>query len=392
MLALSLITTLSFMDFGVANAITNRVASQATSNDQKDLAHTISGGFFILILIGIIVALLLLSIALLFPWAIFFDHTQQKLAIEVKSTAIWFSILFATSIVSQGLPRIFLGLQKAYIAHLISAIGAAMACLSLWLVARDQAEISALLIAVFGTQLLINFALVPILVKRDLLVFGNFVSTTKIEFRQIYKNAAYFLCLQLGVIVGWGADSLIIATVLGVGAVAIFALVQRLFQIVTQPLAILNAPLWGSYADAHARNDISFIRKTLIRSSVITVFGASLLTVILFNIYPWIVANWTRSTIEIPQALMFWYGVWIVVEASGNAFAMFLNGIGMIRQQLIVVLWFIALVLPLKFIFAFWLNLPGVPLATLLIYLGVNFVFYGVIYLPELKQKIRSYS
>ena len=43
-----------------------------------------------------------------------------------------------------------------------------------------------------------------------------------------------------------------------------------MFMLVTGPLSMVNAPLWGGYADAYARGDFGYIRKTLHRSLLLT--------------------------------------------------------------------------------------------------------------------------
>jgi O-antigen/teichoic acid export membrane protein len=59
----------------------------------------------------------------------------------------------------------------------------------------------------------------------------------------------------------------------------------------------MNAPLWGAYADANARNDKRFIRKTLIRSTSITALIATISSVIIFFASYWIIDVWTEGAI-----------------------------------------------------------------------------------------------
>jgi O-antigen/teichoic acid export membrane protein len=189
---------------------------------------------------------------------------------------------------------------------------------------------------------------------------------------------------------GWGADNVIISSILGVTQVAIFAIVQRLFQFVVQPFSLINGPLWGAYADADARGDKAFIRKTLKRSLTLTFFGTVILAVILLMLHGWIIKKWTHDEIIVPYELIIACGVWTVLEATGNAFAMFLNGTGIVKRQMIVVCTFIALVLPLKFVLTNFLGLIGIPIATVLVYVITNAYFYGYLFFPDIKEKIRS--
>ena len=189
--------------------------------------------------------------------------------------------------------------------------------------------------------------------------------------------------------IGWGADSLIISSTLGVAQVAVFSVVQRLFQFATQPLSILNAPLWGAYADAHARHDKSFIKKTLKHSLLITFAGATLGALVLLLFHTWLIEKWTHGSIVAPIAFVALFAIWAILEACGNSFSMFLNGVGTIRAQVSTTMFFIVLVLPLKLILINYIGLVGVPLAAVIAYLLATSSLYGIFYKEEIIQKIR---
>lgn len=390
MLVLSFVTVLSFLDLGIGNALTNHVALRAVENNPNLLKNTISGGLGILGIIAMTVVIVLLLISVLMPWSIFFQGDVVNLSAEVKATAICFSIFFGLNIFTTGLQRIFLGLQKAYKAHLVTAFATMMSCFALWIAADLHQNMTVLLIAVLGTQTIINLALLWILFKEHLFSLRGIGQHLKNEFPYLYRNAGFFLVLQLGVMVGWGADGIIISGVLGITQVAIYAIAQRLFQFVAQPFALINAPLWSAYADADARGDRLFIEQTLKRSLLVTFFGTLFLVATLFILNEWIIKMWTHGEIKVPFELILACGIWAVLEATGNAFAMFLNGTGVVKKQMIVVCIFIILVLPLKIALTAYMGLAGVPIATIIIYIIVNVYFYGFLYYREIQKKIHS--
>ena len=390
MLVLSFVTLLSFLDLGVGNALTNHVAQRAALDNPKLLQETISGGLAILAVIALIVGFILTMISALFPWSLLVQNTGGNLIEEIRYTAICFGILFGVNIFSSGLQRVFAGMQQAFISHSVSAIGMFISCIGIWISSRFQEGIPTLLFMVLGVQSLVNLYLLKILVNRGLFSFHRIFQLMKLEYPFLYKNAGLFFILQLGAVIGWGADGLIISSVLGVAQVAIFAIVQRLYQFVGQPVALLNAPLWGAYADADARGDKSFIRKTLQRSLVVTFLITATLSGILFIFHQQLIDRWTHGEIIASSSLVLACAIWAVIESTGNAFAMFLNGTNIIQRQMVVVCSFIALVLPLKFFLTDYLGLIGIPLATIAAYLLINGYFYGFLFLPEVIKKISS--
>jgi O-antigen/teichoic acid export membrane protein len=187
--------------------------------------------------------------------------------------------------------------------------------------------------------------------------------------------------------VGWGMDSLLISRTLGVAQVAVFSVVQRLFMFATQPLAIINAPLWAAYADAHSRNEVTFIRETLKKSLIITLIFSFLAIVTLIIFQSSIIKNLTKSNVAAPISFVFTYGLWVVVQNCGNAFSMFLNGVNVIKPQVVAVLTFIAIVFPMKIYLMQDYHLSGLMSATIISYIIGPIFLYSIIYRKEIISK-----
>jgi O-antigen/teichoic acid export membrane protein len=383
----SLVAVLSFLDLGVGNALTNRVALMATQS-RHQLQETITGGLAVIALLALGIGIVLLAIAIYAPWETLLKVNNPSLLPEVKTAGITLSILFACSIFSGGCQKVFLGLQQAYISHLFSAISCILGGIFCWIAAYHHASIPWLLMAILGSQVLINSLLFFILIYRGQFGFQHLPKYMRQEFHHLFHIGLLFFLLQLGAIVGWGADSLIISSTIGVAEVAIFAIVQRLFQFSTQPFQIINAPLWAAYADAEVRNERRFIRNTLKKSLLFTFYGVSTIVICLFLFYTPIIKVWTHGNIVAPLLLVLLCGVWAILEACGGAFAMFLNGTGVVRQQVIAVTLFIVIALPLKFGLVGTMGIIAIPLATIIAYLIANTCVYGIFCLKEIKQKL----
>ena len=383
----SLVAVLSFLDLGIGNALTNRVAEIATKSNHE-LQEVISGGLAVMALLTISIGIGLITIAMYAPWEVLLKVGNPSLMPEIKTAGITFSILFACSIFSGGCQKIFHGLQQAYISHIFSAAGCILGGIFCWIAAYNQASISWLLMAILGSQIAVNSLLFCVLVYRGQFKFHNLLKYTQREFHNLFHIGLLFFLLQLGAIVGWGADSLIISSTIGVAEVTVFAIVQRLFQFSTQPFQIINAPLWAAYADAEARNERRFIRNTLTKSLLLTFYGVSAIVVFIFLFYSPIIEIWTHGNVIAPLILVLLCGAWAILEACGNAFAMFLNGTSVVRQQVIAVTIFVLIALPLKLSLVGSIGIIAIPLATIIAYIVANTFVYGVFYIKDVKQKL----
>jgi len=196
--------------------------------------------------------------------------------------------------------------------------------------------------------------------------------------------------LQIGTMIGWGADSLIIAGTLGAGQVAVFNIVQRLYQFMTQPLAIINNPLWAAYADANVRNEKSFIRRTLVKSMTFTFVFSTVAGGLLLVFGADLIQIWTDSKIDIPPTLILIFFIWSVCDALGNAFAMMMNGCNIIKPQVYALISFIGLSLPYKIYSISTFGLNEMLAGFVVIYVTNIIFWYGFIFKPIIKSKLTS--
>ena len=384
----SLAGLLTFLDLGVGNALTNRVAHRAAAENVGLLRQTISGGLAFLALIGLGMGLLLCLIAANLPWNMLVKVDQPTLLLEMRLAAMCFALLFGLHIFTNGIQRVFAGMQQAYWGHLATAFGSLLACFGLWFAAASHEEIPVLLTVMLGSQSATSLLLLGLLFVRRQFTFVGIIGFAKLESSHLLRAGGLFFILQIGTMVGWGADSLLIAGTLGATQVAIFSVVQRLFQFATQPLSIINAPLWGAYADAHVRHDKKFIKKTLKKSMLFTLTAATFISMFLLLLHPWLIEKWTHGKIVVPISLATIYAAWVILDACGNAFAMFLNACNIIRQQIITIIILIMISLPIKIISMKYYGTSGMILSYLTIYFIVVLTMYGVRYKEIIKENI----
>lgn len=378
---------LTFLGLGVGNALTNHVASRAAKSDAALLRRAISGGLGLLLMIGFVVGACLWLLAAWLPWAKLIKVDDTLLLLEAQSAAKLFALLFGLNLFTTGIQSVFAGLQRSFEVYLVVTLGSLASLGALWFAAQAQAGLPVLLAATLGIQSLSLLLLLGLLVRRKLLVMGEINSAVRQETRGLIRIGGLFFVLQVGTMIGWGADVLIISSVLGPAAVAVYSIAQRLFQFVTQPLAMMNSPLWGAYADAHSKGDVAFIRSTL-KASMLLTLGISLSgATVLFFSSEWLLNYWTGGKVLVPSFLLILVALWTVLECCGAAFAMFLNGVQVVKPQVIVVSVFCILVLPLKIWGVNSLGLLAIPLVTILVYASTYVYFYRFVFY----SKIRSF-
>ncbi len=386
----SLAAMLALMDLGVGNAIVNRVAHAAADPDPQRLRQAVTGGTGVLAILGLVSVVILLVAAWLLPWRKLFRLTDDAVAVEALHAAVAFSLVFGANLVSTGLLKALAGQQRQFEANLIGAGLAVLACIALLAASSAQLGVPWLIVSTFGVQSMAGLPVIGLLHRRQVLSFARIAHSTRREWPDLIRSGTLYFVLQVGTMVGWGSDSLILASLLGAGHVAIYAVAQRLFQFASLPAMMLNSPLWAAYADASSREDHRFVARTLRTSFLTSLSLTSFLSIAVLACSSLLIPWWTEEVVAVPMAVLAGFAVWTVIEAGGNAFAMYLNGCGIVRPQVTVVLAFCLVALPLKLILASQFGVAGLLCATIGAYLLVVVGLYSTLYRHDVLQPCKA--
>ena len=381
-------TMLILLDLGIGNAIINRVAAAAAMDNPEGLKKIISGSLGFLFIVSIAMGMLLFVLAYILPIEQLIKVKDASLLPEIKRTIIVFAILFGFNIFGSGVQKLFSGLQRTFESYLASAVCSLLALIFVWWAAHHGAAIPLLLVLTLGIQTLGGYLLLLLLIQRKLFALKNIGRRVQQEYKQLFKTGALYFVLQMGVMIGWGSDSLIISSTLGVASVTMYSIAQRLFQFSILGLYMINGPLWGAYADANARQDKDFIRITLYRSMKLT-FILSILSIAIIIIFnEFILEIWLANKVIIPLSFLLAFACWTFMENMSGAFGLFLNGMHIVKPQLVSVALFVSTSLLLKLLLIEKYGIIVVPLATAFAYLMSTAVLYRFIYIKEIRQSI----
>ncbi|MXO95863.1 hypothetical protein GRI34_05435 [Erythrobacter aquimaris] len=387
---MSFVAMLSFLDLGVGNALTNLTAERATNEDVCHLRQSISSGLLVLIGIALGVALVMMGLSQILPWASVFRLTDPALVREARTGSMVFALGFVAVLFSGGVQKVFLGLQRAAIGHMASMVANMGAILALIIAAEYRVGVPVLLAIMLAGQSIGAIPLIVILWKKNLLSMRAGWRGVRFEAPLVLKTGSLFFVLQVGAMVGWGADLLIVSSTMGAAFAASLAVAQRLFQFAALPIQILTQPLWGAYAEANASGDRAFIRRVLKFSLI----GAATLALVLVSIlvlaHRPLVERWTDGVIILPISFVVIYGIWSVIEATSSAASVYLNGCYVIKPQIYAVIIFCLCSIPLKIYLSKAFGLHGIVLSTIIAWIISVPLLYWLFFKDEVIKPLKS--
>jgi len=146
----------------------------------------------------------------------------------------------------------------------------------------------------------------------------------------------------------------------------------RLFSYTTLLQLVVFPYLWPAYAEAFARRDGDWIRRTFRANVRLAVVAALLLGLPLIAYGRPLIRVWAGEAAVPPWSLLFWMAAWSVLYAAMNAVACLLNGSGHVRVQTVYGTLTAVVNVALSIVLARRFGLPGVMAGTVVAYLVCN--------------------
>jgi O-antigen/teichoic acid export membrane protein len=376
----SLQTFLAFADLGIGNGVLNSVAEASGRGDTSELRRYIDSGVLLLGSLSTLILVLLASTYQFLQFGGFFNlHSPLALA-EARPAVVAFAACFAIEITVGLIQRVQLGLQMGFVTSLWQTAANLLALTAVLAVIQLHGGLPLLIVAFCGTPVvvkLLNGCFFFWRLQPDLAPTFRMVSPGAI--RKIARLAFLFAVLNIAVALAFQSDNLVISRILGPEAVTEYSVPQKLFSLISLGIATLIEPLWPAYAEAISRGDSHWVKRALVRSLLGSVIMATLMGVTFVLLGPKLIHLWVGDRIHAGVILLIGLACWTVIQAGGNAIAMFLNGASIVKPQVIIAVVFAICALVVKIGFVQHWGIDAMPWATLLSYFCLTALPYAII-------------
>lgn len=378
------IALLNFLDFGIGNGLIGPIARSNEDGQHGEQARLITMGLVATVVVGAISAALLTVGAATIPLHWLFRGIAGEDLAQTRTALLVFAVLLGISLPLQTVNRIFVGLQRAYVTHMLSIVVSVGIAAVLLATRHMGLSIVDYVFVTFGSLQLPGLLSLGLLAFEGRIVLSALHGARLADYRPLFTVGFAFLALQAGALLGWGSDQILVSILRGPADAGVYAIAVRIFMLVSIPLYIANAPLWPIYAHAIERGDLHDVRAHLRRSLLGSLVGASLLCATVVVAGPHIWHLFSGGRIPYAATLIGAFALWTIIDCTANALAMFLNGAHIIRPQLVSVAVFIGLAIPIKVMILTWYGIAAIPLVTSAIYL----VSLAIVYIVWMRSAI----
>lgn len=332
----SLITMFAFADLGIGNGLVSKVARAQGLGDTRQAAVAVSSATFVLTLISVAGALTFGALYSRVWWPNLFNVTEPTAVSEAGPALAVFIGCFLVNVPLGVVQRVQMGCQEGYVSALWSTVGQLGSLFAIIGAVHYEGGLPALIFAMSGVPVIITAANAIVLFGRqhpELRPRWGLVSWSTAG--DIIRTGWWFLVLQVIAAFHYSADSLIIAQILGPAEVSRYAVGMKLAMVVPTIAAMGLMPLWPAVSEAAARHDWPWIRRTFKRTLLGSVALSLAGAIVLAMFGNAIMLAWIGPGISLGLGLLVGFGVFVLASGISGPVAMFMNGMGMIRIQVV---------------------------------------------------------
>jgi len=325
-----------FADFGLGNGLINVLGKAHGLDDRKVAREYVSSGFFMLMGISLMLALIGLVLLPQMDWNNFF-HLETLEAKGSSHKVVWvFFLIFLINLPFSIVQKVQMAYQENYIN-------------SLWLAVGKVGMLIGAVVGVMTQQTLLYFVIVlagvPVImmILNSGLLYGrrrpwlrpgwSYISLKSTK--ELCRTGLLFFAFGISGVLSVQIDTLVIGKFLGATEVPTYAIPLRLFMVMTTLLGFIMVPLWPAYREAIVRDDVNWVRKTFWRTMKLSGIISVPFALLLVAFAPFIIRLWIGGSISIPASLLIALGVQAVVTALTAPMSMLLNGSNIIGVRAI---------------------------------------------------------
>jgi O-antigen/teichoic acid export membrane protein len=325
-----------FADLGVGNGMLSKLSIAAGRDDREEMSDLVSTATVTLAGLGIVLSLVGLVGAFTAPWRLLLgaDHLPR---LEVRAAVIAFVFCAGLSVASGLGDRVLLGLQQGGIANLWRTAASFGALVAVCCAALLNAPLWVYVVATIGVPAVVGVLETWWVLKKHcrwLEVSRRRMSRRSV--RTLTRASGLFLALNLAVAFAYETDSVVVASIRGAAAAAVFAIALRLFGVVTGIVMSGMQQMWPAMGEALARGDVVWARTRFVRLLTATLAVNALLSGVLIAIGPWLVRIWVGASLVPPRSLLIAFAIWTVYSLAMTQCSFLMSAAGVVGRQVVL--------------------------------------------------------
>ena len=343
----SILIWIDLMDIGLGNGLRNAVAEYVAKGDDKKVREAVSSTYFML-------AVIVLPFLLICYAVVSFGDMYDILGVSDKMIANLNQILLVAITISsftfvlKVTGNFYMGLQLPAANSLIICIGHTLA-LGLTFALFIAGSHSLLMVVFFNTiSLLLIWAIcMPYTFKRKYPQYCPSLKSINLKMaRSLCSTGLQFFAIQICGVILFMSTNIIISKALSPAEVTPYQIAYRYFNIAFVLFSTICIPFWNATTDAYSRRDYEWIRNSS-RKLNLLMLGIFILLLFMVFVSDLAYTVWIGEDVAISHELGISTAIYIFILCYSLRYSYILNGLNVLRIQLIFTVLAAVVFLPL---------------------------------------------
>ena len=332
-----------YFDVGIGNGMRNELAKEIDSGNYESAKRVTSTSYYIISIIAIGAFTLFAAATFIIDTDSFFGNSAKTKPI-ILITSLFTCVNFVLSLCKSQLyaqqRAEHVGLMNVLV-HVLQLFGIYIASLIF------EGNIIAVAI-ITGLSSVIIYALFSSLLWRKNAYCRPERSYVDMQYsKRISTLGIRFFILQIGCLVIYSTDNLIITSLFGSDKVTSYNMVYKVFNLVLVAFSAFISPVWSNITVETNRKNFEYIQKIAQKLSLLVLpicVGLFILTLIFQDLSNW----WLGKELHYEKSLIFSMAIFIALNIYSSIYSAILNGMGELNVQLFVSVFVALLNIPLS--------------------------------------------
>ena len=388
---MSLVVWINLLDLGIANTLTNHISRAFALEDRAYAARYFTNGLALTTGVSVVAGAAFALVFLRINWMGLFNVSANVRPSDVSLTVAAAAVLMLLGLPCNLASKLLAGYQEVHRNNIAVCAGAVASVIGLALGIVMRVSMPVLFVMSAGCLTVANLATLlvtvtwakPWLLPRPALI-DRWIS------RELLSSGSSFFLIQTAAAVVFSSDNLVVSHYLGAAEVTPYSVAWRLVSVAALLPSLIFPALWPAYAEAYARGDCGWIRRTfsLTMKGTVAFNLAGVIVLVLFG--RTVIRAWAGPAAVPTSYLLVAMGVWMLIGGFMSVESCLLAALSRTREQAVLSIIAAILNIALSIALVQHIGALGVIGGTILSYLFVLVVPQSLIVRGLLKKELAA--
>ncbi|MGC2108346.1 MAG: lipopolysaccharide biosynthesis protein, partial [Candidatus Korobacteraceae bacterium] len=325
---------LNLLDLGIANTLTNHISRAYALDDRAAATRSLTNA---LALTGGVAALAGIASAAVFPrinWSSLFNVSAGVSAGEVRHTVAAAVVLMLLGLIGNLGNKLLAGYQELHRGNYAACAGVAASLLGLASGILLRVSMPVLFVMSAGSLTLANLAMLAAVVTRlKPWLHPRLSLIDRRSICELFESGWSFFLIQVAAVVVFSSDNLVVSHYLGAAEVTPYSVTWRLVSLAAVLQSLIFPALWPAYAEAYAKGDYRWIRRTFAGTMKATLTLNICCVIGLVAFGRELIRIWAGPSAVPSQPLLLAMGVWAIISGFMSVESCLLAALNRTREQ-----------------------------------------------------------